>query len=111
MIQKFCEDNGITRQSSNKKDRTDLNGEEKVSGPMKMINKEAYLLFKTEYPDIRIASSNFYTLKPEWIKTERLILNCLVHIKKISMLLGVIYTTLTYYHNLSHFKLIMKQNK
>ncbi|CAF4040399.1 unnamed protein product [Rotaria sp. Silwood1] len=76
-VVQFYEDDKITRQSSNKKDRIKVNGEEKIFRFMEMTIKEAYLLFKDENPTIRIGHSKFYALKPKWIKIKSPYLNCL----------------------------------
>ena len=62
-VVKFYEDNKTTRQSSNKEDRINVNGGEKILRFMELTVKKAYLLFKEEYLTIRIDYSKFYASK------------------------------------------------
>ncbi|CAF3815158.1 unnamed protein product [Rotaria sp. Silwood1] len=64
----FYEDGRISRQSSNKKDKIKVNGEDKIFRFMDMCVGDAYLIFKNEFPTISISHSKFFALRPKWVK-------------------------------------------
>ncbi|CAF4215535.1 unnamed protein product [Adineta steineri] len=64
----FYEDDRISRQSSNKKDKIKVNGEDKIFRFMDMSIGDSYLVFKNEFTTILISHSKFYALRPKWVK-------------------------------------------
>jgi hypothetical protein len=98
----FYEDDKISLQSSNKKDRIKVNDEEKIFRFMEMSVGEAYTLFKDEYPSIKISHSKFYDLRPKWIKIDSPPQNCLcTYHENFYLLLEVNYKTIPFHMNFS----------
>ncbi|CAF5114774.1 unnamed protein product, partial [Rotaria sp. Silwood1] len=64
----FYEDDRISRPSSNKKDKIKVNGEDKMFRFMDMTIRDAYLVFKNEFPHVPISHSKFFGLRPKWVK-------------------------------------------
>ena len=73
----FYEEDKISRQSTNKKDKIDVSGESKIFRFMEMSVGEAYKVFKEDHATSRIGRSKFYSLRPKWIKIKCPMQNCL----------------------------------
>ena len=73
----YYQDDRISRQSSNKKDRIKVNGEEKFFRFMEISVGEAFQMFKQEYPNSEIGRSKFYSLRPKWVKIKNPLQSCL----------------------------------
>ncbi|CAF1546445.1 unnamed protein product [Adineta ricciae] len=67
-VLEFYQDDRISRQSSNKKDKIKVNGEDKIFRFMDMCVGDAYLVFKNEFSNINISHSKFFALRPKWVK-------------------------------------------
>ena len=76
-VVKFYEEDKISRQSANKKDKIDVNGESKIFRFMEMSLGETCTAFKEDHATSWIGRSKFSSFRPKWIKIKCPMQNCL----------------------------------